>query len=55
MTTVPILPRRWTIDDIPDQSGKTAIVTGANSGLGLRTAEAWPPRAPASCSPAATN
>jgi NAD(P)-dependent dehydrogenase (short-subunit alcohol dehydrogenase family) len=25
---------RWTAGDIPDQSGRTAIVTGANSGLG---------------------
>src|SRR5215207_7148426 len=25
----------WTADDIPDQSGRRAIVTGANSGLGL--------------------
>jgi NAD(P)-dependent dehydrogenase (short-subunit alcohol dehydrogenase family) len=24
----------WTADDIPDQSGRTAVVTGANSGLG---------------------
>jgi NAD(P)-dependent dehydrogenase (short-subunit alcohol dehydrogenase family) len=31
---------RWTTDDIPDLSGRTALVTGANSGLGLRTAEA---------------
>jgi NAD(P)-dependent dehydrogenase (short-subunit alcohol dehydrogenase family) len=30
----------WTTDDIPDQSGRTVLVTGANSGLGLRTAEA---------------
>jgi len=30
----------WTTDDIPDQSGRTAVVTGANSGLGYRTAEA---------------
>ncbi|MBL6276464.1 SDR family oxidoreductase [Micromonospora fiedleri] len=30
--------RRWTYDDIPDQSGRTVIVTGANSGLGLETA-----------------
>jgi NAD(P)-dependent dehydrogenase (short-subunit alcohol dehydrogenase family) len=30
----------WTADDIPDQSGRTVLVTGANSGLGLRTAEA---------------
>ena len=31
---------RWTTDDIPDQHGRTVLVTGANSGLGLRTAEA---------------
>src|SRR5690242_15790141 len=31
---------RWTAADIPDQTGRTAIVTGANSGLGFRTAEA---------------
>src|SRR5919112_5296047 len=29
---------RWTAEDIPDQSGRHAIVTGANSGLGLVTA-----------------
>ncbi len=29
---------RWTAADIPDQSGRTAVVTGANSGLGLATA-----------------
>jgi NAD(P)-dependent dehydrogenase (short-subunit alcohol dehydrogenase family) len=29
---------KWTTDDIPDLTGKKAIVTGANSGLGLRTA-----------------
>lgn len=28
----------WTHADIPDQSGKLAIVTGANSGIGLETA-----------------
>lgn len=28
----------WSIDDIPDQTGRTALVTGANSGLGYRTA-----------------
>lgn len=28
----------WTENDIPDQSGKTTIVTGANSGLGFETA-----------------
>jgi len=26
---------RWTAADIPDQSGRVAVVTGANSGLGL--------------------
>jgi NAD(P)-dependent dehydrogenase (short-subunit alcohol dehydrogenase family) len=30
----------WTRDDIPDQSGRTAVVTGANGGLGLETAKA---------------
>jgi NAD(P)-dependent dehydrogenase (short-subunit alcohol dehydrogenase family) len=28
----------WTFDSIPDQTGKTAIVTGANTGIGLETA-----------------
>ncbi|MEU6703117.1 oxidoreductase [Streptomyces wuyuanensis] len=28
----------WTTHDIPDQSGRTAVVTGANSGIGLVTA-----------------
>jgi NAD(P)-dependent dehydrogenase (short-subunit alcohol dehydrogenase family) len=30
---------RWTADDIPDQTGRTILITGANSGLGLRSAE----------------
>lgn len=30
----------WTADDIPDQTGKKAIVTGANSGLGYETTKA---------------
>jgi protochlorophyllide reductase len=30
----------WTVDDIPDQSGRLALVTGASSGLGLETARA---------------
>jgi NAD(P)-dependent dehydrogenase (short-subunit alcohol dehydrogenase family) len=29
---------KWTAKDLPDQSGRVAIVTGANSGLGLITA-----------------
>jgi protochlorophyllide reductase len=28
---------RWTTNDIPDLHGRTALVTGANSGLGLET------------------
>lgn len=31
---------QWTERDIPDLSGKTALVTGANSGLGFATARA---------------
>ena len=31
---------KWTAADIPDQTGKTIVVTGANSGLGLRSSEA---------------
>ena len=29
---------KWTADQIPDQRGRTAVVTGGNSGLGLETA-----------------
>jgi NAD(P)-dependent dehydrogenase (short-subunit alcohol dehydrogenase family) len=30
----------WKASDIPDQTGRTILITGANSGLGLRSAEA---------------
>jgi NAD(P)-dependent dehydrogenase (short-subunit alcohol dehydrogenase family) len=30
----------WTSADIPDQSGRTAVITGANTGLGYETAAA---------------
>jgi NAD(P)-dependent dehydrogenase (short-subunit alcohol dehydrogenase family) len=30
----------WTLRDVPDQTGRTIVVTGANSGLGLETARA---------------
>jgi len=31
---------KWNTSDIPDQTGRTAIVTGANTGLGYETAAA---------------
>ncbi|OBK70727.1 SDR family NAD(P)-dependent oxidoreductase [Mycobacterium sp. 1274761.0] len=31
---------RWTTTDIPDQTGRTAVITGANTGLGYETAKA---------------
>jgi NAD(P)-dependent dehydrogenase (short-subunit alcohol dehydrogenase family) len=30
--------RRWTAADVPSQTGRTAVITGASSGLGLETA-----------------
>ena len=32
------MSRKWSAEDIPDQAGRVAIVTGANSGLGYVTA-----------------
>ncbi len=34
------MSEKWTAADIPDQAGRTAVVTGANSGLGLAAARA---------------
>lgn len=36
----------WTANDMPSQAGKTAIVTGSNSGLGYETALALAAAAP---------
>ena len=38
---------RWTTDDIPHLAGRTAVVTGANSGLGFETALALARAVPA--------
>ncbi|MEU9144118.1 oxidoreductase [Streptomyces sp. NPDC048349] len=37
---MPNASRTWTPDSIPDQSGRLAVVTGANSGIGQVTAQA---------------
>jgi NAD(P)-dependent dehydrogenase (short-subunit alcohol dehydrogenase family) len=36
----PPVVARWALEDLPDQTGRTVLVTGANRGLGLRSAEA---------------
>jgi NAD(P)-dependent dehydrogenase (short-subunit alcohol dehydrogenase family) len=35
---------KWTVADMPDQSARTVVVTGANSGIGLETARAFAAR-----------
>ena len=37
---MPQTSRKWNISDITDQSGRTAVVTGANSGIGLAAVDA---------------
>jgi NAD(P)-dependent dehydrogenase (short-subunit alcohol dehydrogenase family) len=34
------MKQQWTVRDIPDQSGKTVVITGANSGIGYEAARA---------------
>jgi NAD(P)-dependent dehydrogenase (short-subunit alcohol dehydrogenase family) len=34
------MKNRWTLDDMPDQRGRTALVTGANDGLGFHVTAA---------------
>src|SRR5439155_10405211 len=33
-----LMSGKWTSEQVPDQRGRTAVVTGANSGLGLSAA-----------------
>jgi NAD(P)-dependent dehydrogenase (short-subunit alcohol dehydrogenase family) len=33
-----VAAERWTDKDIQDQTGRVAVVTGANTGIGLSTA-----------------
>jgi NAD(P)-dependent dehydrogenase (short-subunit alcohol dehydrogenase family) len=39
LTMTPSTRRRWTSADIPDQRGRTAVITGGNTGLGFETAK----------------
>lgn len=40
MSTKPLIKKNWSYDDIPDQSGKIFLITGANSGLGFSASKA---------------
>ena len=37
-TLMPMTTSKWTPEDLPSQSGRTVVVTGANSGIGLAAA-----------------
>jgi NAD(P)-dependent dehydrogenase (short-subunit alcohol dehydrogenase family) len=38
MSQATSIPGLWTAADVPDQAGRTAVITGANSGIGFETA-----------------
>jgi hypothetical protein len=40
MTRTPLQTTNFRLGDMPDQAGKTIVITGANNGLGLRAATA---------------
>jgi NAD(P)-dependent dehydrogenase (short-subunit alcohol dehydrogenase family) len=40
MKGVPVTRQQWSVRDIPEQHGRTAVVTGANTGLGFAIADA---------------
>jgi len=39
MNTSSLMNDKWKIEDFSDQSGKIFLITGANSGLGLKASE----------------
>ena len=49
------MPRRekWTVDDIPNLTGKVVVVTGGNSGIGFGAVKAVARKGAETCSPAA--
>jgi NAD(P)-dependent dehydrogenase (short-subunit alcohol dehydrogenase family) len=36
-----IMKKNWNLDDMPDQTGKTVLITGANDGLGFHLTRAF--------------